>query len=697
MNNNSLCRVITAITAALAAIPVVAQESQPLLEETQVWGTRVWASSLSLDEEDVAIKQADHISDLLRPIPGVDVGGAHSLNQRITIRSMDDKDLRITIDGANQNTYMYHHMGNLQIHADILQSAEIQLGTNSVINGGLGGSVHFETKTAAQLLREDRQFGARVQAGYGDNYGSSLALTGYGQLTESLDVLAYYNGIQRDNYTVGGGEILDENGDEIPGTDGDVRGLEGDLSDTLLKFGWDVAENQRLELGYEMYKDEGDYSYRPDMGLATDLAITNNLDVPLLWPTEFTRDTLTLNYDASLGGHTMVKAALFRNTSELTRDEQGWAQNPAFAASAGFVEGEAENTGLNLLAETQFGNQLFAYGVEAINYDTYYNTTGDGGATSGEDATSTAVFVQDRIEIGEFALIPGVRYNNYELNAVVVDDSFSDITGALAGEYTPTDNLLLKLSATQLFKGPEIGEVFTGAGLYDSANPGIEAETGLNTEFSIAWRNDLIDAGFTVFETEIENYIYDYAWNLNDEYWKDNVGDMTLDGYEAYAGFTIENLFIQLTYSLADSELDAYAPYNNPADEDRYLDGARIDRKQGDTVGINLDYEMPDINVALHWDVMIVDDLAARRDLDGATLDNAKDGFTVHNISARWAPAEGDMEGFSLTVGVDNLFDEFYASQSSRTGVSFHPRFGELYLQDYEPGRNIKATVAYTF
>lgn len=696
MNNKSLHYVITAITS-LAALPTVAQESQPLLEETQVWGTRVWASSLALDEEDVAIKQADHISDLLRPIPGVDVGGAHSLNQRITIRSMDDKDLRITIDGASQNTYMYHHMGNLQIHADILQSAEIQLGTNSVINGGLGGSVHFETKSADQLLREDQQFGARVQAGYGNNHGSSVALTGYGQFTDSLDALAYYNAIARDNYTVGGGEILDANGDEIPGTDGDVRGLEGDLSDMLLKFGWDFGKNQRLELGYEMYQDEGDYSYRPDMGLATDLAITNSLEVPLLWPTEFTRDTLTLNYDAWLGGHTTVKAALFKNTSELSRDERGWAQNPDFAVSAGFVEGEAENTGLNVLAETQFGNQLFAYGVEAIKYDTYYNTTGDGGATSGEDATSTAVFVQDRIEVGNFALIPGVRYNNYELNAVVVDDSFSEVTGALAGEYTPTDNLLLKLSATQLFKGPEIGEVFTGAGLYDASNPDIEAETGLNTEFSIAWRNDLIDAGFTLFETEIENYIYDYAWSLNNEYWKDNVGDMTLDGYEAYAGVTVDNLYIQLTYSVADSELDAYAPYNNPADEDRYLDGARIDRKQGDTVGINLDYEMPDIDVALHWDVMIVDDLAAGRDLDGATLDNAKDGFTVHNVSARWAPAEGGMEGFSLTVGVDNLFDEFYASQSSRTGVSFHPRFGELYLQDYEPGRNIKTTVAYVF
>lgn len=85
--------------------------------------------------------------------------------------------------------------------------------------------------------------------------------------------------------------------------------------------------------------------------------------------------------------------------------------------------------------------------------------------------------------------------------------------------------------------------------------------------------------------------------------------------------------------------------------------------------------------------------MAAGPDLDGPTLENSKDGYTVHNISLQWFP----VKGLQVTAGVDNLLDEFYASQSSRTGVSFHPRFGELYLFDYEPGRNIKATVSYQF
>ena len=67
----------------------------------------------------------------------------------------------------------------------------------------------------------------------------------------------------------------------------------------------------------------------------------------------------------------------------------------------------------------------------------------------------------------------------------------------------------------------------------------------------------------------------------------------------------------------------------------------------------------------------------------------------VHNISLRWTPAQ--WEGLDLTLGVDNLFDEYYASQSSRTGLSKHPLFGDLFLLDYEPGRNVKVSVGYRF
>lgn len=661
------------------------------VEEVMVWGTSVKASSLQLKEDSIAIKQADHISDLLRTIPGVDVGGAHSLNQRITIRSMDNKDLRISIDGAEQNNYMYHHMGNLHINADILQSVDVNIGTNSVINGGLGGAVRFETKSARQLLQKGDRYGGRLQVSYGDNWAKSYAFTGYGQLTDNLDILAYHNIVDRDNFEVGRNKIKDENGLKVPGTNGTVKGLKGKMRDSLLKLGWDITPDQRLTLGYEHYRDKGRYSYRPDMGLATDLAITNTLGAPLLWPTKLTRDTYTANYDWQWADHSFIKATVYRNTSELERDETGWLNSP-FPTAASDVEGEAESTGVNLLGETEYGIHTFTYGIEWIKYETDYRSRPllVPSRSSSEQSKNWAFFLQDRIQVSDqVAFTLGARHDSSDLDTRLTDKTYRESSFSIAGEYQPTDSLLIKLSSTQLFKAPEVAEVFIGAGLNDTPNPNIDEETGLNSEFAVAFEDSVLGAdrfaaGFTLFKTTIDDHIYDYAPGGM----KDNVGDMEIQGIEAYIGYDIGQLRTLLTFSRARSDLDASAKYPG-------LDNARIDREQGDTFSLNVDYDIPRWNMALHWDAMYVDGLEAGRDLDGASSDNSKEHHHIHNISARWMP-QGS-KGVAITVGIDNLFDEYYASQSSRTGLSTHPFFGPLFLLDYEPGRNAKVTLSYQF
>ncbi len=678
------------LAAAVAlANSALAADPEGTLEQVVVWGTAVESSSLKLDQHNIDLKQADHISDLLRTLPGVDVGGAHSLNQRITIRSMDDKDIDITIDGVRQNTYMYHHMGNLQIHADILKSVDVAVGNNSVVNSGLGGAVRFETKEAKELLQTGDRWGARVQAQVSSNASQSVAVSTYGQVTNSIDVLAYLNYVDRENYEVGGGKIKDQNGLEVANTDGEVRGLEGELSDGLLKFGWDITSNQRLALSYEAYKDEGDYSYRPDMGLATDLAIANSLNIPVVYPTEFTRDTINLTYAIDVADHTSLKLALYENTSTLWRDERGL--QPWRPTAATLNEGEAKNTGLNLLGTSELGKgsviHQLTYGFEAVNYETEYLVNQE--YVSGERSDNLSLFAENRMAMGDFIVTPGLRFDSAEVESAVVSEQFNNVGGSLALEYNLSNQLVLVASATTLWKAPEIGEVFIGAGLGDTANPDIEAEDGVNKELGVHYAQSGWSAGITSFTTDIDGYIYDYATipGSTDD-WKANVGDMTIEGFEAYLGYQQQALTVMFTASRAESNLSAYSDYAQ-------YDGARLDRQQGDTLALSIDYDIFQSGVTLHWDTQWVDDVDAGPDLDGATLDNAKDGYTVHNISARWLPQQ--IEGLALTLGVDNVLDEFYSSQSSRTGTSFHPVFGPLYLQDYEPGRNVKATIAYQF
>ena len=434
------------------------------------------------------------------------------------------------------------------------------------------------------------------------------------------------------------------------------------------------------------------------MGLATGQGIASLLSIPLLWPTEFTRDTITLSYKLKWAGHSKLKATLFKNEGYLKRDETGFSQssNPGVQAGAGIRKGETDSIGFNLLAESVLGDHILTYGVDSAKYETDYksNLLSGVSSSSSENVTNYAIFAQDLIQLTDkFAVIPGLRYESSNLDSSLTDKRFSRFTAAFAAEYELTDSLLVKASTTQLFKAPEIGQVFTGAGLKDAANPGINEETGLNTEISLAYEArvlgaDQFIAGITVFQTDIDDYIYDSAPapSGGKNKWKDNIGDMQIEGFESYIGYNVGQLSTLLTFSKSESELDAKSQYLS-------YDNARLDREQDDTINLNIDYKIPSVNLILHWDSLLVDDLGSHSDLNGASNDRSKDSYKVHNISARWKPSS--TKDFALTIGVDNLFDEFYTSHSSRTGVSIHPFFGKLDLSDFEPGRNIKATVSF--
>lgn len=679
-----LCAPAWAFAQAPAVNPAPPPPSGEV-ETVTVWATRITSTALPLSDSALNLRQADHISDLLRDLPGVDVGGAHSLNQRITIRGMDDKDLRVTVDGAVQNTYMFHHMGNLQIHADILKSADLAVGSNSVLDGGLGGAARFYTKDASELLKPDQRWGGFVQAATASNRQDSLSATTYGQITDELDLLLYANGLERGNFRVGGGKLLDEGNQVVEDSQGKVEGLEGKLTDMLVKLGWQISPNQRLKIGHERYDDKGDYAARPDMGLATGRKIQQNLGIPLTFPTEFSRTTSTLNYSWQPGDWLDLAVNLFDNQSEFWRDERGLVVWRPAAATVN--TGQADNRGFNLLAKSVVGEgHQLTYGLEQVKYRTRFLADDvEGGA---EDSTSAAAYLQDEITLSpQWRLTPGLRFDLARLNSTVTNNSFDELSPALALECSPTNHLSSRLSSTGLFKAPELGEVFLGAGSDDEANPGIEAETGRNNQFSLSFEAPVgaieqVSAGFTLFRTDIDQYIYDYA-ETDSFYGKDNIGSLRNQGYELYTGVNHGALKALLTYSHAKSKLAADPLYAS-------LDGSRLDREQGDSLSLNLDYRLEAWNLDLNWNWQWVDSLAAGKALD-APDDNRKPSYSLHSLAAKWQASEA----LNIGLAIENVFDEYYASQSSQNGISQHPRFGQLYLMDYEPGRNLKLNLTY--
>lgn len=645
-------------------------ESKKDVQDTvTVWGTSVSSDTLFLGEQELALKQADHLSDLLRTLPGVDIGGTHSVNSRINIRGLDDRNLSVYIDGALQTNYIFHHIGNLLINPDVLKSADLQLGANTVTHGGIGGAVRFKTKDAKDLLADSKNnFGGRIMGSYNDNAQTGFSLTGYGKVGDRVDGLLYFNQVDRDNFKDGSGR-------ETIGADGTTENL-------LAKIGYDIADNQRVFISYDLLEDSGDYTQRPDMGVLTNEAITGDI----LFPTDYTRETINLSYALDLGDALQFDATYYTNDISFERDETFTGGTSKDASS--------DNQGVNILAKSQFdlgviSNKLI-YGLDFFDQKLAYDSDvqiGDNLIIKNE-AQSLGLFVENEFGFNNRLYItPGVRYNEYEINYVTSGESGSwdDVTLGIAGEFVATDNFSLLASYTELFKGPEIPEPFAGGGEDKIVNPNLEPQTGDNVEFGFRFQQDVQGAhiafGANVFQTKLEDFLGEVAVpdTTTGLVWDDNLGEIEIEGYELSASFSIEDLDLLATLSEADYDIS------------NLNDGVTTEsiREIGRTIGFEVGYEFPQHNITLNWNGQVLEDVFTAAGED-------KEGYSVHNISARWDDAI-NVKGLSVTFGVDNLFDTEYTSQASRTGATVHPRFGALILNDVEPGRNVKVTLAKVF
>ncbi len=659
---------ISSVFMALST-PAYAQDTDDTasfqLDTLNVWGVEVNSSSEWVGEESISVKQPDHMSDLLRDIPGVDVGGTHSVNQRINIRGLNETDLDIRLDGASQQAKMFHHIGNLTLNPDIIKAVDIEVGSNSVTSDGVGGSVYFETKNANDLLQSGDKVGARVHASYGSNSYTQGSITAYGKPTDSTDVMLYGVNTSRNNFEDGQGV--------------ETFGAEGTVKNGLVKFGWEPTDEQRIQVSYDVYQDKGDYNPRPDMSGDANQYFAEGQ----LVPTEYKRDTIALNYELDKGDPLYVKANVYRNHSELARDESvitgNWPSNRHSYNTA-----ENTNTGTLITAQTRVAggglDHQLTYGLD-INQQSSESQYGTAYGMA-EELLKKAVFLEDRIALTQsLSITPGLRYTHVNRDASTSDTSFSDLTWALAADYRVTDALTVFASTRELFKAPELLESFVAYQDTTFLADDIRAESGFNSEIGARYNTHIKDHGFggslTVFRTDIDDHIAEVYSSDLAGYEIYNEGDVRLQGFELSVNYSYQDFSGKFGYSRVKS--------TNRTDGGPMLDANGRSTDLGDALSLNLDYDLRAYNLRLGWGSIWV--LEEDNVLAGAP---AKAAYDIHSLYAQWAPKRVD--GLLLTFGIDNVFDELYVSHASRTGLA-----RGYTTDDYEPGRNIKASVSYQF
>lgn len=678
---NNLSPLFLAITSILVVQAASAEADMPTMTMQKITVTSDSSVRESVQQDEVynedytPAQQASHLSDFLEVVPGVSVGGTSSVNQRIRVRGLDDTNLKVSIDGARQEGALFYHMGDVTIDPDLLKQTEVAVGNNSVTlgNDALGGAVAFKTVDAADLLKPGQKIGAKLHAGYASNNDEVLtSATVFAAPAENVDLLAYY------------GKRNVESGE-----DGEGRELFEDSKgeNILLKAGATIADDHRIGASFSRTEKKGVFPFRPDF--------PSRPEDPI--PQQVKRDTYNVDYGFDPANPLIdVSANAYQTKTQILRDSDG---------EAGYeFDAEVKTTGAKIenisMIESSVGNHKLIAGVE--HYKKESAMSRDFAKASSDEAKNTSVYLEDQWRLDKLTLTPGVRYDRYESPRFVSDGKiYNNVVGALAASYEIAPRTQIFASYTELFNGPDLGQAIfnsNGEGMY--VNKDLKPEEGYNSEIGISTTlrdlttaNDALQLSAKYFKSNIENYqqfirtgnsagryglncttgARGSAGNLQDCQGMINSDeDYEIKGVELAANYTTNNFGMGLSYSRARSEGD------KTGNSIPSVSGGSAD--SGDRYMVNLNYD-PTSELGLGWRSTYVDSI---KDKNGIS----KPSYDVHDVYMSYAPRQ--FQDIKAMLGVYNIFDETYANHSSRLSESEA-------TTDFEPGRNIKASLTYQF
>ncbi|GAA5136331.1 TonB-dependent receptor domain-containing protein [Thalassotalea piscium] len=649
--------------------------------------------------------QANDLADIFRQTPSVTVGGSLGVAQKVYVRGLEDSMVNVTVDGAPQTSTLFHHIGRVSIEPELLQSVEVQAGAGEATagTGAVGGAIRFKTKTAADLLSNDEQFGGIAKASYFSNSGHKESLTLYGKATEQIGILASYVNVSRDN-------MEDGDGAEIPGT-------AADQTLAFVKLNAELTDNQNVSVSYERRKEEGKF------GKQTNWA---PLEDDPLFQSWGDRETIVLNHTWYLSSLINLETTLYQTDSSFKRELYTW-------------DAAIETTGFDIRNTSDVGDHSFTYGIERkvdkVNSQSYE----DFGGIYNEEGKVTGLYIQDHWQLTDDLLLSyGVRHDTYELDhigesanwiqvngkwvvetdssgaPVTTSDSFStkkqdDFSTNLGLVYNLTEYLKLSVSYAEALRGRQVADAFTVGEL--THNPNLSPENVANKELGLQYNDGTFIFEASVYNSEISDVVFDKFKGAEGVFYE-NIGDLESTGFELVAGYQAHNFDVVVSYNSNDVELNN-APFVwpdassasgfstvvlNGVDLAAYEYGG-LGNAVGDSLNVNVNYEMNDA-LEMGFNVNYV---ASLNDIDVfhrsielgwqtqlETVD--KPSYTVVDAYVKYSP----IENLTLDIAIQNLLDESYRSHGSVADYG-HIAGYQSVVGIKEAGRDIRLTASYQF
>ena len=540
-------------TAADAPAPVITVGHADDLEDMVVLGTAEQtlkqAPGVSIiTREDIEKRPpASDLSDIIRRMPGVNLTGNSASGQRgnnrqIDIRGMGPENTLILIDGkpvSSRNSVRYGWRGERDSRGDtnwvppeLVERIEVLRGPAAARygSGAAGGVVNIITKRPTeQWMGSVTTFTSTpTNREEGDTKRANFNLAG--PLTDDLSLRLYgsANRTDADDADINADALDDDTVNTSAGREG-VRNR--DINAVL---SWQATDDQLLdlEMGYSrqgnIYTGDSQNNQRSDLteSLANGGAETNRLY----------RQNVALTHTGQWEDMDTRVTAQYERTRN-TRLNEGTAGRFEGTIGGGGEEAEYASSEFNayrLGAEADYYTsrvfeQVITFGGE-WNRDTLedpgntnqsFGETGSlaGFAPNGDDRASAelgGVYIEDNIELRPGTIItPGLRFDHHS-------EAGTNWSPSLNASQELSDHITFKAGVARAFKAPNLYQtnpnyllysrgngcpVGSQASCYLVGNEDLEAETRINKEIGLEYRNDDLVAGLTYFRNDYKDKI----------------------------------------------------------------------------------------------------------------------------------------------------------------------------------------------
>lgn len=632
--------------------------------------------------------QANDVRGILKKFAGISVSNSARYSQKTYIRGVEEHSANVTIDGARQDGQLFHHSANQMIDPFMLKAVTVELGATSALSGyGANvGAISYETKDPTDLLAPEQKFGfiASASADTATEY-QAVNASGYGMLTNKLSVLAMLG--------------WNESGDiETPDADPIVN-KHTEMKSGLVKVVYDFSNTEQLDFSVQRYDDGGHRALSGEKPGVTSLSEALGFN-------GMERDTYTLSYSNNHENPLLdLSANLYLNGKRLVRSPESgdnwWLD----------LEGKWHKDGTAETPEQEFSYKTLGFDIrnnfiinditwtaglegfqseQSISVDGFKEVTGSDGTkylvdlnvTNGPEASLVGAYLQAELALGDFTVIPAIRYDDYSLGGAY-DSSFEQLSPKLEVNWQVNQDLLAKFGYGRIFKGPGLPEtMLILEGMTQSADA--KAETGNHIEFNIIQDfQDILNVDNASAYANIYHYTIDNSYHPTKN-WKLTRGIYDLTMYGLEAGFSLSHqaltTYINYSYNSGENAFDTYTT-------DNYYSGTHI-------IKLAIDYQFTE-SLLVGWNSEFakgaeLDNTSIEKSGDISTEQISKAGYGIHNLWLDYQVLAVD--GLSFKLALENVFDKAYQYHNSWGMFWGNPDKG-----DNEVGRNAKFSVSYQF